>query len=689
MSVIRNIEFDLQRFRSRVVVVSGFILLAFLLLTVRLFYLQIIRYDDLSEQAENNRTAIVPIVPNRGVIMDRNGIVLATNYSAYTLEITPSKIVLPLEEVIEQLAGVIDIQSRDKRRFKKLMTESKNFESVPIRTRLSDEEVARFAAQRFRFPGVEIRARLFRNYPYNQLASHVIGYIGRINTAEKAKIEESEDAGNYRGTDYIGKLGVEQSYEVQLHGTTGVQEMETSAGGRAVRRLNSSQAVPGNSVVLSIDIKLQKLVEDLYGNRRGALVALDPKTGEILAFVSKPTFDPNLFVDGIDFENWQALNESIDKPLLNRALRGTYPPGSTYKPFMALAALETGKRTEKALISDPGYFMFGNHRFRDDKEGGHGTVDMYKSIVESCDTYYYLLARDMGVDLMYEQMKPLGFGQITGIDILGESRGVLPSTEWKRATYKRPDQQRWYAGETISLGIGQGYNSFTMLQVAHAMGTVANNGLKMKPHLVREVLDVETKVATPVAKEPVGQLSFSPENLEIIKRSMIGVNIEGTSATSFVGAPYVSAGKTGTAQVFTVKQNEKYNAATIDERMRDHALFVAYAPADNPKVALAMVVENAGFGAQNAAPIARRVFDFVLMGQYPSQEDIEAVQKGQATRPIGKQRAVASVPWPPKRSDTPEQEAAADAKASAKADAKADAKIDAKAEAKAEAKNRR
>jgi penicillin-binding protein 2 len=681
MRVIRNIEFDLQRFRSRVVVVSGFILLAFLLLVVRLFYLQVIRYEDLNEQAENNRTAIVPIVPNRGVIMDRNGIVLATNYSAYTLEITPSKLVAPLEEVIEQLAGVIDIQSRDKRRFKKLMTESKSFESVPIRTRLSDEEVARFAAQRFRFPGVEIRARLFRNYPYNQLASHVIGYIGRINTAEKAKIEESEDAGNYRGTDYIGKLGVEQSYEVQLHGTTGVQEMETSAGGRAVRRLNSSQAVPGNSVVLSIDIKLQKLVEDLYGNRRGALVALDPKTGEILAFVSKPTFDPNLFVDGIDFENWQALNESIDKPLLNRALRGTYPPGSTYKPFMALAALQTGKRSEKALIADPGYFMFGNHRFRDDKEGGHGMVDMYKSIVESCDTYYYTLARDMGVDLMYEQMKPLGFGQITGIDILGESRGVLPSTEWKRTTYKRADQQRWYAGETISLGIGQGYNSFTMLQIAHAMGTVANNGLKMKPHLVREVLDVETKVATPVAKEPVGQLQLSPENLDVIKRGMIGVNIEGTSATSFVGAPYVSAGKTGTAQVYTVKQNEKYNAATIDERMRDHALFVAFAPADDPKVALAMVVENAGFGAQNAAPIARRVFDFVLMGQYPAQEDIEAVQKGQATRPIGKQRAVASVPWPPKRSDTPEQEAAADAKASAKADAKADAKIDAKAEA--------
>ena len=648
MNVIRNIQMDLNRFRSRVFVVTFVILIALGVLFLRLFYLQVIRYDELNAAAESNRTAIVPIVPNRGVIMDRNGVVLATNYSAYTLEITPSKVIAPVEEVIEQLSGIIDIQPRDKRRFKKQVDESKSIDSVPIRNRLTDEEVARFAAQRHRFPGVEIRARLFRNYPYEQLASHVIGYIGRINTSEKAKIEESEDAGNYRGTEYIGKLGVEQSYEHQLHGTTGVQEMETSAGGRAVRRLNSSQSVPGNSVVLSIDIKLQKLVEDLYGSRRGALVALDPKTGEVLAFVSKPTFDPNLFVDGIDADNWQALNESPDKPLLNRALRGTYPPGSTYKPFMALAALQTGKRSEKVLISDPGFFMFGNHRFRDDKEGGHGVVDMYKSIVESCDTYYYTLARDMGVDLIYEQMKPLGFGQITGIDILGESRGILPSTEWKRTSYKKAEQQRWYSGETISLGIGQGYNSFTMLQLAHATATLANNGLKMRPHIVREVLDVETKVPTPVAKEPIGQLQLSPEHLDIIKRAMIGVNIEGTSATSFVGAQYVSAGKTGTAQVFTVKQNEKYNAATVDERMRDHALYIAFAPADEPRVALAMVVENAGFGAQNAAPIARRVLDFVILGQYPSEEDIAAVQKGQATRPIGKLRDVANVPWPPK-----------------------------------------
>jgi penicillin-binding protein 2 len=655
MSLLRNVEQDLRRFRARVMVASLFVMLAFGLLLLRLAYLQLWRYQEFIAQAESNRTAIVPIVPNRGVIMDRNGVVLATNYSAYTLEITPSKVTAPLDEVIEKLGELIDIQGRDKRRFRKLREESKSFESVPIRTRLTDEEVARFAAQRFRFPGVEIRARLFRNYPYNELASHVIGYIGRINQSEKEKLEESDNVGNYRGTDYIGKLGVEQSYERQLHGQTGVHEMETSAGGRAVRRLRSSPATPGNTVVLSIDIKLQKLVEDLYGERRGALVAIDPQNGEVLAFVSKPTFDPNLFVEGIDADNWQKLNESPDKPLLNRALRGTYPPGSTYKPFMSLAALNTGKRNPDQIIADPGYFMFGNHRFRDDKEGGHGTVDMYKSIVESCDTYYYLLARDMGVDLIHEQMKPLGFGQITGIDIQGESRGILPSTEWKQTSYKRPEQKRWYSGETISLGIGQGYNSFTMLQLAQATATVANNGVRNRPHLVREVVDVETREKQTKGLTVSESLGFKPEDLEVIRKAMVGVNLEGTSAASFASAGYTSAGKTGTAQVFTIKQNEKYNASKIDERLRDHALFIAFAPAENPKVVLAMVVENAGFGAQNAAPIARRVFDFLLMGLYPSPEDIEAVQKGMATRPLGKPRPVASVPWPPKATVVPDE----------------------------------
>ncbi len=647
MSLIRNVEMDVRRFRGRIYTVTLIVLLAFLFLIFRLIYLQIWRYQDLNEQAESNRTAIVPIVPNRGVIMDRNGIVLATNYSAYTLEITPSKAQLPMDELIDRLAEIVDIQGRDRRRFKKMREESKSFDSVPIRTRLTDEEVARFAAQRFRFPGVEIRARLFRSYPFNGLASHVIGYIGRINQSEKDKLAESEEA-NYRGTDYIGKLGVEQSYEAQLHGTTGVHEMETSAGGRAVRRLRSSPATPGNTVVLSLDIKLQKLIEDLFGTRRGAMVAMDPKTGEILAFVSKPTFDPNLFVEGIDVENWQALNDSLDKPLLNRALRGTYPPGSTYKPFMALAALQTGKRTPSQQIFDPGFFMFGNHRFHDDKEGGHGTVDMYKSIVESCDTYYFMLARDLGVNEIHDQMQPLGFGQLTGIDILGEARGVLPSTEWKRTTYHKPEQQRWYSGETISLGIGQGYNNFTILQIVQALSTVANDGLKVRPHLVKEIVDVETKERRTVSKESVERVPLLQENIDVIKKALVGVNIEGTSATSFAGATYTSAGKTGTAQVYTVKENEKYNSNKIDERMRDHALFMAYAPADDPKVAIALVVENAGFGAQNAAPIARRVFDYVLLSQYPSQEDIEAVQKGQATRPIGKVRDVSKISWPPK-----------------------------------------
>ncbi len=646
MTELRNVEADLSRFRTRVLVASVAVVLCFGLVAARLVYLQLVRYDDLMEQAENNRTTIVPIVPNRGLILDRNGIVLATNYSAYTLEVTPSK-VENLERTLDELSQVLEISPRDRRRFKKLVEESKSFESLPLRTRLSDEEVAKFAAQRYRFAGVEIKARLFRNYPYGELASHVIGYIGRINTTEKEKLDESDDEANYRGTDYIGKLGIEQSFEEQLHGTTGVDSVETSAGGRAMRKLGSSPATPGNTVRLSIDIKLQHMVEELFGDRRGALVALDPTTGEILAFVSKPTFDPNLFVDGIDSESWQTLNESPDKPMLNRALRGTYPPGSTYKPFMALAALETGKRTPEQSFSDPGFFMFGNHRFRDDKEGGHGVVNMYSSIVQSCDTYYYMLANDLGVDTIHEQMQRFGFGELTGIDIFGEVRGLLPSTEWKRKAYKRADQQKWYAGETISLGIGQGYNNFTMLQLASATATLANNGVKMRPHLVKEVVDIMTHAPTTTAQQAMGEVIAKAANIAVIKNALVGVNLEGTSAAAFRGAGYTSGGKTGTAQVVQIKQNEKYVASRVDEHFRDHALFTAFAPAENPRIALAMVVENAGFGGQNAAPIARRIFDYWLLNQYPSEQDMIAVQKAQAPAPIGTPRNVAEVPWPP------------------------------------------
>ncbi|MGD9834338.1 MAG: penicillin-binding protein 2, partial [Piscinibacter sp.] len=624
---------------------GAFVLFGFGLLGARLLHLQVVKHEELATQAENNRIAVVPIVPNRGLIVDRNGVVLANNYSAYTLEITPSR-AGELEPLIERLAEVVDIQPRDRKRFKRLMEENRSFESLPIRTKLSDEEVARFTAQRFRFPGVDIKARLFRNYPLGETGSHLIGYIGRINQAEKEAIDETEDAANYRGTEYIGKLGVEQSYEAELHGTTGFEEVETSAGGRPVRRLKSNPATPGHKVVLSIDIKLQALVEQLFGERRGALVALDPRNGEVLAFVSKPTFDPNLFVDGIDHESWKELNESIDKPLLNRALRGTYPPGSTFKPFMAMAALNTGKRSASAVIHDGGTFQFGNHTFRSHGDHGLGPVDMTRSIVKSSNVYYYSLANEMGVDLMHEQLEPFGFGRKTGIDVEGELTGLLPSTEWKRKAYKKPEQQKWYAGETISLGIGQGYNNFTMLQLASATATLVSGGQRFKPRLVREVEDVATGERRPTSSVALPPLPLKPEHVELINRALHGVTQEGTSVRSFLGAPYKTGGKTGTAQAVGIRQNEKYNAAKLEEHKRDHSLYMAFAPLEAPTIALAIVVENAGFGSEAAAPISRRVFDYAIAGLWPSDEDIALTREGKSGPPVGKQRPAAEVTLP-------------------------------------------
>ncbi len=646
MSELRNIQADLSRFRNRVFVAGVLVLFAFMLLIARLVYLQIFRHDDLREQADNNRITAVPIVPNRGLILDRNGLVVATNYSAYTLEVTPSKIA-NLDQVIEDLSHLIEVHPRDKKRLKKLLEESKGLESLPLRTRLTDEEVAKFSAQRFRFPGVEVKARLYRNYPYGETASHVIGYIGRINQADKEKLEESEDEGNYRGTDYMGKLGVEQSFEKKLHGITGVEDLETSAGGRAVRKLASSPATPGDTIMLSIDMKLQKMIEDMFGNRRGAVVALDPKSGEVLAFVSKPTFDPNLFVEGIDSESWKELSESIDKPLLNRALRGTYPPGSTYKPFMAMAALQSGKRSASTVINDAGSWTFGGHTFRSHGDGGLGAVDMYRSIVKSSNVYYYSLANELGVDAMHDFMKPLGFGQLTGIDVNGEVRGVLPSTDWKRNAYKRTEQKKWYAGETISLGIGQGYNNFTMLQLAQATSVLANGGYKYKPKIVIATQDAVSRTKLSIPSVAPENLGFSPENVAVIRNAMVGVTKEGTSVRSFAGAGYVSGGKTGTAQAVGIGKNEKYDARRIDEHQRDHALYIAFAPADDPKIALAIVVENAGFGSDSAAPITRRIFDYWLLNQYPSLEDMASLQSGKGGAPIGKPRMTADVPLIP------------------------------------------
>ena len=650
-SEFKNLELELDRFRGRLIAAAAFVLLAFGLLGARLVYLQVYRHEDLSTQAEANRISLVPVVPNRGQIIDRNGVVLATNYSAYTLEITPSRVEggsAGLEALIDALATVVEIAPRDRKRFKRVLDESKSFESLPIRTKLSDEEVARFMAQRFRFAGVDVKARLFRSYPLGDTASHLLGYIGRINQAEKKAMEDwpDEDLGNYKGTEYIGKLGLEQSYERELHGVAGYEEVETSASGRPVRRLDSHPATPGNSLVLSIDIRLQALVEDMFGDRRGALVAIDPRNGEVLAFVSKPTFDPNLFVDGIDVESWRDLNESLDKPLLNRAMRGTYPPGSTFKPFMSIAALTSGKRAPGTIINDTGSFMFGDHKFRSHGDEGLGPVDMYRAIVKSSNVYFYSLANEMGVDLIHDQLSPLGFGRKTEIDLEGESTGLLPSTEWKRRAYRRPEQQRWYAGETISLGIGQGYNSFTPLQLAVANATLVSGGQRFKPRLVREVEDVVTRERRRVAGEGLEPMPYKSEHVALILRALYGVTQEGTSARVFVGAPYKSGGKTGTAQAVGVKANEKYNAAKLEEHQRDHSLYTAMAPLEAPTIALAVVVENAGFGAEAAAPIARRVFDYMLLGQYPSEEDIAATRLGHSSVPIGTPRRAADIPLP-------------------------------------------
>ncbi len=612
---LKDHQRELYYFKLRLVIAAGLVLLLFFLLFLRFFYLQVLQHEHYSTLAENNRISIVPIVPNRGLILDRNGAVLAHNYSAYTLEITPSK-VENLEALINQLANLVEITPKDRKRFRKLLEESKNFESLPIRTRLNDVEVARFAVNHYRFPGVEIKARLFRHYPLGEITSHVIGYISRINDDDLEWLEEKEELSNYRGSDYIGKTGIEQSYETQLHGKTGFEQVEIDANGRAVRTLSRIPPVSGSNLLLALDARLQEFAEKAFGNYRGALVAIEPSSGGVLAFVSKPGFDPNLFVDGIDPQNWDALNNSPDKPLTDRALRGQYPPGSTFKPFLALAGLELNKRSPQYSINDPGYFSLpgSSHRYRDWKAGGHGVVDLHKSLVVSCDSYYYSLAYELGIDNIHSFVSQFGLGQKTGIDIEGEGLGLLPSQEWKLKRFK----EKWYAGDTVSVGIGQGYNLVTPLQLANATAILANNGIAFRPHLLRYVLDSKTSQLQILPSEVLYSLNFKPANLALVKNALIDVTGPGgTAARAGAKSPYPIAGKTGTAQVIALKQNEKYAENRVDERQRDHALFIAYAPADNPQIALAVLVENGGHGAATAAPLARQVLDFYLLGKRP------------------------------------------------------------------------
>ncbi|RKP58587.1 penicillin-binding protein 2 [Pararobbsia silviterrae] len=629
MTEFKNTEQQLSRFRLRVAGAAFFVMLCFGLLGFRFVYLQIWKYSEYSLQADENRISVAPILPNRGVITDRNGIILARNYSAYTLEITPSKLDAPLDQVITELGRVIPVEERDRRRFKKLLEDSKHFESLPIRSRLTDDEVARFTAQRYRFPGVDVRARLFRSYPLGTTFAHAIGYIGRISQRDRDHIEAASeqndndpdhydprlDENNYKGTDYIGKIGVEQSYETELHGLTGSEEVEVTAGGRPVRTLSSTQATPGNNLRLSLDVGLQETAERAFGDRKGALVAIDPSTGEVLAFVSAPSFDPNIFVDGVDQQTWDDLNNSPDKPLLNRPLRGTYPPGSTYKPFMALAALTLHKRTPEWGFQDTGSYTFAGHVFHNDVRTGQGWIDMNRAITVSNDDYFYMLAHDLGVNAISDFMKPFGFGQITGIDIEGEARGILPSTDWKRHAYKRPEMQKWYEGETISLGIGQGYNSFTMLQLAHAVATLANNGVVMTPHLVSGIENPITHQIRTVDSDPTGKIDVKQQDIDFIKHAMQNVILNGTAAQPFRGVQYEVAGKTGTAQVYSLG-GEKYHASAVAENRRDHALFTAFAPVEKPQIALALIVENGGWGAEAAAPVARAVLDYWMIDRF-------------------------------------------------------------------------
>src|SRR6266571_2971582 len=571
LAEIRNTQRELHYFQLRLGVAGMIVVVAFAILFARFFYLQVIQHQYYDTKAEDNRISIVPLQPNRGLIVDRNGAVLARNYSAYTLELTLSKIA-DLEGTVDALAALVDIQPRDRRRFQRLREESKWLDNLPIRSRLTDEEVAKLAVNRYRFSGVDIKGRLFRQYPLGEVASHVVGYISRIDDHDIERIEEMDQSANYKGTDHTGKTGLEQSYERELHGTTGFEQVETDAAGRivrgpAVRTLAPRTApLPGNNLVLTLDIGLQEAVERAFGENRGAL-----------------------------------------------------------------AAIELGTRTPTQLIFDPGYFVLGSNRFRDFKAGGHGYVDMVKSIVQSCATYYYMLANDLGIDNIARFMSQFGFGARTGIDVEGEAAGVLPSPEWKMKRFKTPEQQRWYAGETISIGIGQGYNAYTPLQLALAVATLANDGVMYRPHFVDYVENPKTGERSYVEPRAVKTIPLKGRNLEVIKLAMAGVNKEGTSAGAFAGASYTSAGKTGTAQVVALKQTEKYVESNVTESLRDHALFIAFAPVESPKIALAVLVENAGFGARAAAPIARKALDYYLLGK-------RADKPAQAARARGEDR---------------------------------------------------
>ena len=594
---IKDPSVENRLFLNRIVAAFVVIILLTSGLIVRLIYLQIVGHEHYSSLAKDNSIKIVPLVPTRGIIYDRNGKVLAENMPSYSLELIPEQI-SNMDETLLRLQKLLDIPDEKMEQYQKLRKRQKRFVSTPLLLSMNDEELAKFAVVRPYFQGVDIHTQLVRHYPYSDLAAHVIGYVGRINEAEIKELPLAE----YRGSTHVGKLGIESSYENELHGKTGYAEIETNVQARLLNTLNEVTPTPGTNLYLTLDIDLQKTAYDALGTFNGAVVAIDIKTGGVLTFVSRPGFDPNPFVVGIANEAYQALQASENQPLYNRALRGLYPPGSTIKPFIALAGLEYEAIRPQQKLSCPGYYQLPgvSHRYRDWKKGGHGAVDLSRAITESCDVYFYRLASILGIDRMHSFLQKMGFGEKSGIDLIGEKAGLLPSREWKQDK----KNQAWYPGETLITGIGQGYHQVTPLQLARATATLANKGKVVTPFLVDKMVSVQDTRPGPTL--PNITLPLNLDNVNKVIEGMINVvhSEHGTAKGINTNIDYQIAGKTGTAQVLGIKQNAKYNENAIDFKFRDHALFIAFAPAADPKIAIAVVVENGGHGGSVAAPIA-------------------------------------------------------------------------------------
>ena len=608
----------------RLLVAFILIIIFFSILLARFFYLQVTQHNEFSGQASSNRITLIPTPPVRGEIVDINGVPLAKNYPVFSLEVIPSRIEGKMEDVIEALKKYVDITPTDLKRFKKYRESYRKFENIPLKLRLTDEEAARLSVHLREFKGVEVNSRTFREYPYGKLTSHFLGYIGRISDKDKEMLEEEGLTALYRGSTHIGKSGLEKYYEHQLHGIPGYQEVEKDAYGNIVRVLKNVPSKMGQTLRLGMDIRMQQEADRILGDRRGALVAINPQDGTVLAFVSKPSFDPNLFIDGIDNDTWKMLNDDWKKPLINRVTQGLYPPGSTFKPFMGMALLESGKITQNTIIPAPGTWSIpgSRHIFRDSVRSGHGSANLSKAIQVSSDTFFYRLGYEMGIDKASPYLAQFGFGQKTGIDLPSEYAGVLPSREWKAKRFAKssdPTAKEWRAGEMVSVSIGQGYNAYTPLQMAHATASLANNGVVYQPHLVKEVLDFGARKITRINPNPERQIPFKADNFEYVKRAMEKVLKPGGTAHRIGGGlAYTMGGKTGTAQVVQIKQGGRYNAAALREQHRDHAWFISFAPLEKPEIAIAVILENGGWGAY-AAPLAREMTDFYMLHVKPQQ----------------------------------------------------------------------